>query len=91
MNQNLSVDQSYRLMHVTQAVAVVPSDDKDLDYPGIIFIDALGTEADAKVTLLNGGDITIKLSPGVLNQFVVKRVWSTGTAATGIYVCPLRG
>jgi hypothetical protein len=87
----MTQDQSLRLMHATEAMVVERSDSKDLPEPGIVFIDALGTEANAKVDLLNGGTITIKLEPGILNQFVVKKVYLTGTAATNIYVIPYRG
>lgn len=67
-----------------KAVAVTPSDTADLATPSFLYITVAGT---LKVTLLGMTDGTsITLAPTADREYpyIVKRVWATGTTATGI-------
>lgn len=62
---------------------ITPSDTVDLLYPGVVIqCDAGGA---VKVTGENGMVDTVTLLSGVSSTFKVRRVWATGTTATGIH------
>jgi len=65
--------------------AITPRDGSDLAVPtrGIY----VGVAGDIKVTFLNDDDgtsVTLKSVPVGFHSLMVKRVWSTGTAATNM-------
>lgn len=65
------------------AFAITPDDNTDLSIlaRGIY----VGTSGDVKVTMADGTTVTFgALAAGVVHPLAVKRVWSTGTDATGI-------
>lgn len=62
---------------------VVPSDTIDLTYPTTYLW--VGASGDVKVDLLKGGTVTLKaVQAGKLHKIKAKRVYATGTTATGI-------
>lgn len=65
------------------AVAITPNNSADLtDYTRGIYIGATGT---LKVDMVTGGTVTfVDPAPGVIHPLRVKRVYNTGTTATGI-------
>lgn len=71
------------------ALTVTPSDTNDLSvaYPAYpyckaIYIGATGT---LKVTLASGTQISLTVvNPGTIYHLACKRIWATGTSATGI-------
>tara|TARA_Y100000015_G_C2378486_1_gene83779 strand:- start:407 stop:643 length:237 start_codon:yes stop_codon:yes gene_type:complete len=68
----------------TNAVAVTPSDSADLAKPSYLYVHTGGT---LRVTLANMADGTyVDYNPGDDRDysFIAKRVWTTGTTATGI-------
>ncbi len=84
----MNTDQIKNISFTLQAVAVTPSDTVDLEYPGTIFLDSTGTEGTVKVELVNGGTLTLNLTKETPHPLmpVVKRVYATGTTASGIKV-----
>ena len=66
-----------------RASSVVPSDGSDLNtYSRAIYV---GTAGDLRVTMVGGDDVTLPSVPaGQVLPIRVRRVWSTGTAASGI-------
>lgn len=67
----------------TSALAITPNDDTDLESPARGFI--VSETGDVKVTMLVFGTVTfVGLLPGVVYPIAVKRIWNTGTTATGI-------
>jgi len=65
------------------AFSVTPNDSVDLTYVtrGLY----VGASGDVKVTVHGGEAVTfVDLAAGVIHPLRVTRVWSTGTAATGI-------
>ena len=95
INQNCNVmeeDQVKNVSFTLGAIPVTPSDTVDLKVPGTVFIDQDGTEGNVHLGLLNGGEITVALmkdTPCALCP-IVKRVYATGTTASGIKLNPLR-
>ena len=68
------------------AFAITPNDSTDLTEPtrGICFAAA----GDLKVDMLNGDTVTFtdgSLAAGAVHPLRVKKVYSTGTTATGIF------
>lgn len=69
-----------------KAASVSPSDTTDLAKPGYIYV---GTSGSLRLTLSEMQDGTyVDYAPADDRHYswVVKRVWSTGTTATGIVV-----
>jgi len=69
-----------------RAFSITPNDSTDLTVPtrGI----CLAAAGDLKVTTLGGDTVTFSdgsLAAGVIHPLRVRRVWSTGTTATGIF------
>jgi hypothetical protein len=68
------------------AMSVTPSDSDDIHntYGRGLYV---GVSGDVKVTMDNGDIVTWgSLAAGIVHPFYVKRVWSTGTTATGVLV-----
>lgn len=64
------------------AAAVTPSDSVNLDDISVIYCGSGGT---IKVTTAQGSDVTFaNLAAGSILPLQVRRVWSTGTTATGL-------
>lgn len=64
--------------------AITPNDGADLaNVSKEIFFGGAGT---VKVTWLNGQEKTLTVVAGDLRAWRVKRIWATGTTATGIEV-----
>ena len=72
----------YSMTTLTRLAAVTPSDSEDLGIACRVL--NVATSGVVKVTTIDGdvGDITI--SAGVPFPIAVRRVWATGTSATGI-------
>lgn len=68
---------------VRNAEAVTPSDTIDLTNYGILYIE---TGGNVKVDLAGSGTVTYTLESGEFLPVLVKRVYATGTDATGIIV-----
>jgi len=65
------------------AFAITPDDNTDLSLlaRGIY----VGTSGDLKVTMADNTTVTFgSIAAGVVHPIAVKRVWSTGTSASGI-------
>jgi hypothetical protein len=63
--------------------SITPSNTKDLDYPGAtLFVQGAG---DVHFIGMNGMEDTITLTAGALLPVRVKKLYSTGTTATGIH------
>lgn len=75
---------SYDLGSASGAVAVTPSDGADLargTTKGLY----IGGAGNVVVNLSNGDTVTLTaIQVGVIHPISVKRVWATGTTATGI-------
>ena len=84
----MELDQVLRSLHICAAVRVEPSDTKNLTRPGTIFLDATSGEGTAIVELIDGGVLTIAMVKGVLYPYIVKKVFTGGTA-TVIFVNPI--
>ena len=68
--------------YATRAVAATKSDSINELYPGFLYVGGTG---DVKVTTLDGDSVLFTaLAAGVVHPILVKRVWSTGTDATGL-------
>ena len=67
---------------IRHSVAVTPNDSTDLATPARALI--VGAAGNVKVTYENGTVDTVYLAAGIWHGMYVRRVWSTGTAATGI-------
>jgi hypothetical protein len=67
---------------VPNAVAVTPSDSVDL--PAKTTALYVGIAGDLTVTMLNGETVTFTAAAAGWHPIRVRRVWSTGTAATNI-------
>lgn len=66
--------------------AVTPSNTKDLDYPGcVLYAQVAG---DIHITGMNGMEDTISVAAGAPYPVRVKKLWATGTTATGIHGIP---
>lgn len=61
---------------------ITPNDSADLDQPTIAL--NVATPGRVRVTTIDGSVGTISLHPGQTLPIRVKRVWHTGTTATGI-------
>ena len=67
--------------------AITPSDTEDLEVPTRYLY--VGVAGNVKVDMLSGTTITwVTLAAGVLHQLQVRKVYSTGTAATSIIGIP---
>lgn len=67
----------------THAAVVTPSDSTTLGSNCRGF--TLGTAGDVKVTTLDGDAVVFTaLAAGFIHPIACKRIWSTGTTATGI-------
>jgi hypothetical protein len=64
------------------AAAVTPNDSTDLTTVAWAFI--VGADGTIKVTTYSGDTVTITAKAGFMYRIRVKRIWSAGTAATGI-------
>lgn len=72
---------------VWRAAIVAPDDANDLTVAARAI--ALGAAGDLKVTTYGGDILTIPsgaLVAGVLHPIMIRRVWATGTTATGLVV-----
>jgi hypothetical protein len=66
----------------TRAVAITPSDSADIAVTRGVYVGGSGT---LKVDMADGTTVTFTaLAAGVIHPIQVKRVYSTGTAATNI-------
>lgn len=66
----------------TGAVAITPSNTVDLTDPvSALHISVAGT---LKVDMVNGETVSFPVVPAGIFEIAVKRVYATGTAATGI-------
>lgn len=72
----------------TRAVSITPSDSADLTMTSGVNKTKgvyVGLTGDLKVTMADGSTVTFSsLSGGIVHPLSVKRIWSTGTTATGI-------
>ncbi len=67
--------------------AVTPSDSADLTNSGILYIGSISGGTTLKVTTTGGDTVTFpEVEVGWFGPLKVERVWSTGTAATSIFV-----
>lgn len=65
------------------AAGVTPSDSSDL--PKTAFGLYVGQTGDVKITTLQGLVVTFEqLASGVIHPIAARRVWASGTSATGI-------
>lgn len=64
------------------AASVTPNDSTDLAASSRALY--IGTSGDVKVTTVGGNDVTFANVPVGVLPIRVKRVWATGTSATGI-------
>lgn len=87
----LNQDQIKNISFTCKAIAVTPSNTVDLTTPGLIFIDQTGTEGNVKVDLINGGTLVLAMTKDMPLALcpVVKRVYASGTTASGIFVNPI--
>ena len=70
--------------HPSNGASVTPNDSTDLPRPGILYV---GTGGTLVLTTLGGDTVTLANFPsGAFLPVRVKRVLSTGTTASGIYV-----
>lgn len=78
-------------MFTCAAVEVTPSDTEDLAKPGTLFLDDSGTEGLVKVDLIDGGTVKLSLTKALCfaNTCIVKKVYTTDTAASGILLNPI--
>lgn len=67
---------------ITGAAAVTPSDSTDLSEVTLALY--IGTAGAAKLTLMDGSVVTYAALAAGRHPLRVKRVWATGTTATGI-------
>lgn len=63
--------------------AVTPDDANDLTTPARALL--VGVAGDVQVTYENGKSDTVYLSAGMWHPMYVRRVWASGTSATGIH------
>jgi len=70
------------ILPIVYSASVTPNDSTDITPCRALLVGAAG---DVKVTYENGQTDTVYLSAGIWHPMLVKRVWSTGTAATGIH------
>jgi hypothetical protein len=63
---------------------VTPNDSTDIKNGAIIFLDNDSTEGTIKFDCVNGGTTTLSFTKGELKPFQIKRVYATGTTASGI-------
>ncbi len=67
---------------ITGAFAITPNDSTDLDETTVnIYVGTAGT---AKFTMFDGSVVTYATLAAGRHPLRVKRVWSTGTSATGL-------
>ncbi len=67
---------------ILHSTAVTPNDSADIAPCRALLVSAAG---DVKVTYVNGTVDTVYLTDGVWHPMYVRRVWSTGTTASGIH------
>ena len=67
---------------IVYSVEITPSDSADIDVCRAVLVDSAG---DVKVTYRNGKTDTVYLAAGMWHAMYVRRVWSTGTTASGIH------
>lgn len=68
---------------VENIALVTPNDSEKLANSGTLYIESAG---DIKITT-DAGDVTVAVTDFMFFPIVVKKVFSTGTTATGIHVC----
>lgn len=68
---------------IRNSVSVTPDDSNDLAVTCRALL--VGAAGDVKVTYESGVEDTVYLGEGMWHGMYVRRVWSTGTAATGIH------
>jgi len=68
--------------YYSHAVSVTPNDSTDLTVPAWAFIPA--TSGTVKITTYWGDTVTVTVVAGYTYNIRTKRIWSTGTTATGI-------
>lgn len=71
---------------VAYTKAVTPSDTTDLA-DGVCYGLLVAYDGNIKLTYANGLTDTIFLVSGIVHPIQAKRVWATGTTATGIKAC----
>ena len=64
--------------------SVTPNDNGNLSAYGTLYIETAG---DIKVTTIDGNTVTVAVTNFVFFPIAVKKVFATGTTATGIFVC----
>jgi hypothetical protein len=62
---------------------VTPNNALDLPIPGILYVTGAG---DVKVAMVGEGEITLAVEDAKFVPIQVRKVFATGTNATGIYV-----
>lgn len=80
---NVKKNVFYGGMIPRNCAAVTPSDADDLAVPGILYITGTG---DVKVDMVGTGTVTLTVTANTFLKIQVKKVYATGTDATGIYV-----
>lgn len=65
-------------------IAATQSDSVDETVAGVVYVQ---TGGNIKFTTVSGNDVTFTVSDETWIPVKIKRVWSTGTTATGIYIC----
>jgi hypothetical protein len=80
---NLTFQNGLNDAPALNASAVTPADGTDLARPSRgLYVAATG---DLKVTTYGGDTVTFEdIAAGVIHPIAARRVWSTGTTATGI-------
>lgn len=68
---------------IRYSIAVAPDDSADLSMPARALL--VGVAGDVKLTYANGSIDTLFLEAGMWHAMFVRRIWSTGTTATGIH------
>lgn len=68
----------------SNAIAVVPNDSEDLTYVSRAI--NVATSGSVCITTLHGDTVTISVGAGTLFPVRARRIWTTGTTATGLVV-----
>lgn len=63
-------------------IAITPNDSTDIAMARGFHCNVAGN---VKVTTASGNEVTLTVTAGVPYPYAVKRIWSTGTTATGIF------
>ena len=80
---------SQPIIQATDAVAITPNDNSDLDNVSVLYI---GVGGHVKVRTRAGSDITFyNLNNGQFVPVQVRKVYATDTTATNLVAMPVRG